>query len=142
LRGTSLNALFGESEDGISRRLPGNTKLLHVNNTIGLNDFIDKSADFMLIHGPDLVKAVFIALLEPLELVLELLELLGEFLIVVSKLDVVSLVLLALPLELLLDSSEYVLISSLLGLETGDRVIVDLFSLFEDLEVELELLLI
>lgn len=96
----------------------------------------------MLIHGPDLVKAVFIALLEPLELVLELLELLGEFLIVVSKLDVVSLVLLALPLELLLDSSEYVLISSLLGLETGDRVIVDFFSLFEDLEVELELLLI
>lgn len=96
----------------------------------------------MLIHGPDLVKAVFIALLEPLELVLELLELLSELLVVISELDVVSLVLLALPLELLLDSSEYVLISSLLGLETGDRVIVDLFSLFEDLEVELELLLI
>ena len=137
-----MNALFGESEDGISRRLPGNTKLLHVNNTIGLNDFIDKSADFMLIHGPYLVKAVFIALLEPLELVLQLFELLGELLIVISELDVISLVLLALPLELLLDSSEYVLISSLLGLETGDRVVVDFFSLFEDLEVELELLLI
>jgi hypothetical protein len=142
LRGTSLNALFGESEDWISRRLPGNTKLLHVNDTISLNNFVNKSADFMLIHGPDLVKAVFIALLEPLELVLELFELLGELLIVVSELDVISLVLLALSLELLFDSSEDVLISSLLGLETGDSVVVDLFSLFEDLEVELELLLI
>lgn len=96
----------------------------------------------MLIHGPYLVKSVFIALLEPLELVLELLELLSELLIVISELDVISLVLLALPLELLFDSSEYILISSLLGLETGDCVIVDLFSLFEDLEVELKLLLI
>lgn len=96
----------------------------------------------MLIHGPDLVKAVFIALLEPLELVLELFELLGELLIIICELDVFSLVLLALSLELLFDSSEDVLISSLLSLETGNCVVVDFFSLFEDLEVELELLLI
>lgn len=96
----------------------------------------------MLIHGPDLVKAVFIALFEPLELVLELFELLGKLLIVISELDVISLVLLALPLELLFDSSKDVLISPLLGLETGYSVVVNLFSLFEYLEVELELLLI
>lgn len=96
----------------------------------------------MLIHGPDLVKAVFIALFEPLELVLELFELLGELLIVISELDIFSLVLLALPLEFLFYSSQDVLISSLLGLETGDCVVVNLFPLFKDLEVELELLLI
>jgi len=113
-----------------------------VNNTIGLNNLVDKCTNFMFIHRPDFIEAILVTFFESLEFVLELFELLSELLVVVSELDVLSLVLLALSLKLFLDSPEYILVPSLLSLETRDSVIIDLFPLLEDLEVELELLLI
>ena len=96
----------------------------------------------MLIHGPDLVKAVLVTLLESLEFVLQLLKLFGEFLIIVSELDVLALKVFRLSLELLLNCTQYVLIASLFGLEGGNCVAVDLFSFLKYLMVELKLLLV
>lgn len=113
-----------------------------MNNAIGLYNLVDESTNFVLIHRPNFIEAILITLFKSLEFVLKLLELLGELLVVISKLDVLSLVLLALSLKLFLDSSEYVLVSSFLGLETSDGIVVDLFSLLENLQVELKFLLI
>ena len=60
----------------------------------------------MLIHGPDLIESIFIALFESLELILQFFELLGELLIILSELDIRLLILLALSVKLLLHSAE------------------------------------
>lgn len=64
------------------------SQLLHMDYSIRLNDLIDECTHLMLIHGPDLIEPVFIRLLKTLEFVLQFLELLGEFFVVVSELDV------------------------------------------------------
>jgi len=113
-----------------------------VDDAVGLDDLVDEGADLVLVHGPDLVEPVLVGLLKALELVLQLLELLRELLVVVRQLDVLTLVVLALTIELLLHCPKNVLVTALLGLEGVDGVVVDLFALLEDLVVELELLLV
>ena len=83
----------------------------------------------MLIHGPNLVETVLVTLLKTLEFVLELLELLGKLFVVVSKLNVLSLEVLGLTVELLLYCAENILVASLLSLEGVDCRVVDLFTL-------------
>jgi len=144
LRGTgaTLHTLLGEAEDGVGGWLPGDTELLHVNDTVGLDDLVNECTHLVLIHRPDLVEAILVTLFEAFEFILEFLELLGEFLVVVGELDVLALKILGLSFELLLDCAEYILVAALLGLERCDGVAVDLFPLLEDLVVELELLLV
>jgi len=91
---STLNTLFREAEDGISGCFPVDAKLLHVNDSISLNNFVDESTDFMFIHCPDFVETIFIALFKALKFILKFLKLLCELLIVFSQLDV-------LPLEVL-----------------------------------------
>jgi len=59
----------------------------------------------MLIHCPNFVKTILIALFKSLKLVLELLELLCELLVIISKFEVFSLILFALSFKLFFDSS-------------------------------------
>ena len=113
-----------------------------MNNSIRLDDLIDKCTDFVLIHGPDLVEPILVTLLESLELVLEFLKLLGELLVVISQLDVLFLEIFALFVKLLFDSSEYVLIPPLLSLKPINSITIDLLPLLEYLMIELQLLLI
>jgi len=92
MRSTStLNTLLSKTEDGISRGLPVNTELLHMNDSISLDNLVYKCTNLTLVHGPDFFKAILVTLLESLEFVLQLLKLFGEFLIIVSELDIVSL---------------------------------------------------
>ena len=96
----------------------------------------------MFVHCPNFIEPVLITLLEALKLILKLLELLGELFVIVGKFNIVSLEILALAIELLLDCTQYVLISSLLCFQRIDCHTIDLFTFLEYLIVEFEFLLI
>jgi hypothetical protein len=83
-----LHALFREAKDRVSRCFPVDAKLLHVNDSISLNNFVDESTNFMFIHCPDFVETIFIALFKALKFILKFLELFCELLIVFSQLNV------------------------------------------------------
>jgi hypothetical protein len=57
---------------------------LNMDNSIGLNDLVNESSNFMLIHCPYFIKSIFITLFKSLELILKLFELFGELFIVIS----------------------------------------------------------
>jgi hypothetical protein len=93
-----------------------------VDHSVSLDDLVDECSDFVLVHGPDLIESVLIALLESLKLVLELLELLRELLVILSQLYVVLLVHLALGFKLLLDCAQDVLVPSVFVLQASNSV--------------------
>lgn len=111
-----------KAKDGISGWLPSDTQLLHMDNTISLDDLVDQSTDLIFIHGPDLIEAVLIRLLKTLEFVLELTELLCKLLIVFGKLHVVLLIVLGLGLELVFHSTQDVLVAAILVFQAVDGV--------------------
>lgn len=96
----------------------------------------------MFIHCPDFVETIFIALFKPLKFILKFLELLCELLIVIGQLDVISLEILLLSLKLFFNCSQNVLATSIFSFKRSNCIAVDLFSLFENLVVELQLFLI
>ena len=53
-----------------------------MNDSVSLNDLVDQGPHLMLIHRPYLIEAVLVTLFKPLELVLQLLELLCKLLVV------------------------------------------------------------
>lgn len=130
-------ALISKSEDWIRRRFPLYAKLLHVNDSISLNDLVYKSSHFMLVHGPNFIETVLITLLKTFELILEFLELLCELLVIICKLDILLLEIFALLVKLFFDSSKNVLVPSLLGLESIDSIRIDLFPFLKHLMIEL-----
>ena len=126
---STLNTLFRKAEDGVSWCLPVDAKLLHVNDSVSLNNLVDECADFMLIHGPNFVKTIFIAFFKALEFILKFLELLSELLIVIGQFDVISLEILRLSLKLFFNCSQNVLVASIFSFKRCYCVAVDLFSL-------------
>lgn len=134
---TSKDTFIGETENRISRRLPLYTKLLHVNDSVGLDDLIDQSTHFMLIHCPNLIEPVFVTLFKPFKLILQLFELLGELLVIVSQLDVFSVKVLALTVKLFLHGSKDIFVATLFGLERVDSVIIHFLTLLQHLVIKL-----
>ena len=61
----------------ITRRLPLDGELLQVDDLVGVHDLLDESACFRVVHGPDLLDALVIGLLESLKSLLQLDELIG-----------------------------------------------------------------
>lgn len=96
----------------------------------------------MLIHGPDLIEAVFVALFKTFEFVLKLLKLLCELFVVLCQLNILLLEVFALSVKLFLDRAKYVLIPSFFRLERVDCDVVDLFTLLKHLVIEFEFLLV
>lgn len=113
------------------------TKLLHVNDSVCLDDFIDQSTHLMLIHSPNLVESVFIALFKPLKLILQFFELLGKLLVVVSQLDVFSVKVFALTVKLFLDGSKDIFVATLFCLERVNGVVIHFLTLLKHLVIEL-----
>jgi hypothetical protein len=85
--------------------LPGNSKLLDMDNSIAVLDFLTECHDFILIHGPDFIKSVFITLFESLILSLEEQEFFCEPLIFLGVMSVELGILSKLKFKLGLDSS-------------------------------------
>jgi len=97
--------------------MPSNSKLLSVNDLISIDDLFDKLLDLLVIHLPNLIKPDLIALLEPLEFLLEFLKLPCELLIVLSKFNIDPFELLTLIFKPLLGLAECVSTPSLLERE-------------------------
>lgn len=127
---------IGEAENRIGWWLPSDTKLLNMDYSISLNDLVNQSSDLMLVHSPNFIEPILIALLESLEFVLQLLELLSKLLVVFSQLNVILLIHLALSIELLLHGSEYVSTPSVFVLKASYCVGVHLLSFFQHLVIE------
>lgn len=113
-----------------------------MNNTITVFDLITQCTNLILVHGPDLIKSVFITLFESFVFLLEEKEISGKFLVVLGHGLVVFGVSRGLGCESHSDVSEDVLVLSLPLLETLNGGLVDLFSFSENSVVEVELLFI
>jgi len=85
----------------ISRGLPLDRKLLEVDDLVSVHNFLDKVASLLIVHRPDLLDALVISLLEPLEALLEFDELVSEKLVVLGVVSVFGLGFKLLNLEFL-----------------------------------------
>lgn len=73
--------LVDEGEEGVGGRVPRDAQLLRVDHLVRVDDLADELLDLLVVHLPDLVEPDLVALLEPLELLLKLLELPRELLV-------------------------------------------------------------
>lgn len=142
LSGTSGTSAILLLKNWISWRLPSDTQLLNVNHLITVLDLLAQSADLILVHRPDLVESIFIALLKSLVLLLEEQEILGELFVVLGHTLIVVCEALVLRLEFGSHSPENFFVLSFPLLEVLKGLLVDLFSLLEHSVVELKLLFI
>ena len=113
-----------------------------MNNSITVLDLLAKCHGFILVHGPDLVEPVFIALFKSLKFLLEKQELFCKLFIIFGCISILLGVPLILSIKSLLDSCEDLLELSLLLLEGLDLNIIDLLSFSKDSVVKLKLLLV
>ena len=109
---------------------------------IAVHNLLNQLLSLLLVHAPDFLNAGLISLLEALKLLLEILKDVSVILIVLGLSNIDLLVLSLLLKELLLLVSDGLHDLTLLLLEVVSSGLVDLLTLLEHSEVELELLVV
>ena len=131
-----------EGEERVPRRLPLDRELLQVDDLVRVHDFLDEVAGLLVVHRPNLLDALVVRLLKLLEALLQLDELVGEELVVLSVQRVLVLRLRLLVLELLELLAQALRVLVKLRLEALLLLLEDLLALVEYVVVEAELLLV
>lgn len=102
--------------------------MLHVDDSIGLNDLVDHGTNLVFIHSPNLIESVLVRLLKSLELILQLLIELGELFVLDSQVNIFLLVVSTLILKLLNNCTKLSLHVSFLNFVAIDLLLHDILS--------------
>jgi len=92
----STSSIILEFENWISWWLPWKkSKLLNVDNSVAVHDFLTKGSDFILVHRPNFIESIFIAILKSFKLLLKHKEIIGKLLVIFSVSSILLLVVLS-----------------------------------------------
>lgn len=133
---------FNKSENWVWWRLPTDSELLDMDDFIGINNFIDYCSDLLFIHWPNHVKSSLVWLLKSSEFLLQFFELDSNSFVLLSQFNVIILIHEILLIESILVLSQCFL---MLSVSLHQRLLcccIDLFSLIQNLKIELKLCLI